>query len=147
MHDGVVDHFISWDSCKAANPELAYNWDNYRFIAPSLNSKKGTWDDKLLDPFEVQAGWFEVEIPGFVLRLTNQIPAHLRDKATLTLDQLDLQQGRRAVTLRCEWYELFRLGELNLDGLRRNAPLVASAVEAWQRNGNGALPIVPCPAR
>ncbi|HEX9047980.1 MAG TPA: hypothetical protein VF988_13230 [Verrucomicrobiae bacterium] len=81
MHDGAADHFISWDRCKLANPQLAYEWNNYRFIAPSLNSKKGTWDDALLDPFEVQSGWFEVEIPSFVLRITDRVPEELRGKA------------------------------------------------------------------
>lgn len=145
MHDGTVDHFISWDSCKTANPQLAYEWDNYRFIAPSLNSKKRTLDDQLLDPFEVHDDWFEVEIPSFVLRVTNQIPAHLRAKAEFTVDRLGLQQGRKAVTLRWEWYEQFRSGELTLDGLRRYAPLVANAVESWQLAGNGVLPTIPRP--
>ncbi len=145
IHDGTVDHFLSWDNCKATNPQLAYEWSNFRFIANSLNSKKGTLDDQLLDPFEVGDDWFEVEIPSFVLRMTERIPSHLRKKAADTLDRLDLQQGRKAVTLRWEWYEQHRLGELSLAGLNRNAPLVASAVAAWQRAGNGALPAVPRP--
>ncbi len=69
MHDGAVDHFISWENCKETAPHLAYEWSNFRFIAPSLNSKKGTLDDQLLDPFEVQDDWFEVEIPSFVLKI------------------------------------------------------------------------------
>jgi hypothetical protein len=146
MHDGAVDHFTSWENSKEANPQLAYDWPNLRFIAPSLNSKKGTLDDQLLDPFEVQDGWFEVEIPSFVLRITNQVPAHLMEKARFTVDRLDLQQGRKAVALRREWYEQFRLGELSPDGLRRNAPLVARAIEDWQRRGNGTLPVAPRPA-
>lgn len=145
LHDGAVDHFRSWDNCKATNPQLACEWSNLRFIAPSLNSKKGTLDDQLLDPFEVHDAWFEVEIPSFVLRITDQIPAHLRAKAEFTLDRLDLQQGRKAVALRWEWYEQHRLGELTMAGLQRHAPLVARAVAAWQRNGNGALPCIPRP--
>jgi hypothetical protein len=145
MHDGAVDHFVPWDTCKEDFPVLAYEWDNFRFIAPSLNSKKGTLYDELLDPFEVQDDWFAVEIPSFVLRITDRIPPSLRAKAEFTLDRLDLQQGRKAVTLRWEWYEQHRLGELTLAGLHRNAPLVARAVEKWERDGKGALPAVPRP--
>ena len=145
MHDGTVDHYISWDSCKTNRPHLAYEWDNYRFIAPSLNSSKRTQDDQLLDPFEIQQGWFVVEIPSFVLRMTNLIPDGDRARAAFTLDRLDLEQGRRAVALRWEWYEQHRCGNLNLAGLRYCAPLVATAVENWQLAGNGNLPVIPRP--
>lgn len=140
---GHVDHFISWDNCKSTNrADLAYEWSNFRFIAPAINSKKGTKDDRLLDPFEVQDGWFEVDIPSLVLRMTDAIPPALRDKAMFTLDRkgLDLQHGRAAIRMRREWYEMHRSGELTIEGLRRNAPLVARAVEKWMHAGRGVLP-------
>lgn len=146
MHDGTVDHFVSWDTCKVANPGLAYEWSNFRFIDPALNSKKRTRDDQVLDPFEVQDDWFEVEIPSFVLRLTGQIPAELRDKAMFTVDHLDLQQGRKAVALRWEWYEQYRSGKLTLAGLHQNAPLVARVVEKWMQGDSGPLPVIPRPS-
>jgi hypothetical protein len=147
LPDGTVDHFISWETCKKNHPELAYEWTNFRFIAPSLNSKKGALDGQLLDPFEVQDDWFEVEIPSLVLRITDRVPVPLRDKARFTLDRLDLQQGRKAVTLRWEWYDLFRQGHLTPEGLRRNAPMVADAVKRWQHAGRGRLPAIPRPIR
>ena len=59
--------------------------------------------------------------------------------------------GRRTVipvaSLRWEWYELHREGHLSIEGLHRNAPMVACAVETWYRNGNGRLPEVPRPSR
>jgi hypothetical protein len=142
---GHIDHFLSWDTCRKTNrAHLAYEWNNFRFIAPTLNSKKGTKDDQLLDPFEVQDDWFEVDIPSFVLRITSAIPAALRDKAKFTLgcEGLDLQQGRAAIRMRREWYEMHRTGELTIEGLRRNAPLVARAVEKWTQANKGALPAV-----
>lgn len=145
LPEGTVDHFISWETCKNVNPQMAYEWNNFRFIAPSLNSKKGTLDDRLLDPFEVEDGWFEMDIPSFVLRITNRIPGHLRPKAEFTMDRLDLQQGRKAVTLRWEWYDLFRSGALSFEGLKRCAPLVARAVDDWRLNGRGSLPVIPRP--
>lgn len=142
MPDGTVDHFISWKNCTATNPGLAYEWSNFRFIVPTLNSRKGTLDDKVLDPFEVEDDWFEVDIPSLVLRMTDAIPPALRDKARFTLDRegLDLQQGRAFIRLRREWYELHRTGELTLLGLQRCAPLVARAVEKWTQAGKGPLP-------
>ena len=145
LPDGQVDHFISWDTCKANAPHRAYEWDNFRFIAGSLNSKKGTLDDLLLDPFEVEDTWFEVELPTLLLRATDQLPPALADKARLTLDRLELEQGRKALTLRWEWYEMHRTQELPLPGLTRLAPLVAKAVEKWLAEGRGALPEIPRP--
>ena len=147
MHDGAVDHFVSWDTCKAMNPRLAYEWSNFRFIDPALNSRKGTRDDQLLDPFEVQDDWFDVDIPSLVLRITGRVPAQLASKAKFTVERLDLQQGRKAVSLRWEWYELHRSGELTLVGLHRNAPLVARAVDRWINGNHGPLPAIPRPSQ
>lgn len=96
----------------------------------------------MLDPFEVQDDWFEVDIPSLVLRMTDAIPPALRNKAKFTLDRkgLDLQQGRASIRLRREWYELHRSGALMLEGLQRCAPLVARAVEKWTQEGKGSLP-------
>jgi len=147
MHlpDGQVDHFISWDSCKQDQRQLAYDWNNFRFLAGSLNSKKRTLDGQLLDPFEVEDSWFEVELPSFLLRVTDQLPPALLGKATLTLQRLELEQGRKALTLRWEWYEMHRTGLLILQGLHQLAPLVARAVEKWQADGRGPLPAIPRP--
>lgn len=147
MHDGAVDHFVSWDTCRTSNPRLAYEWNNFRFIDPALNSKKGTKDDQLLDPFEVEDDWFEVDIPSLVLRITGRVPAHLVSKAKFTIERLDLQQGRKAVNLRREWYALHRSGNLTLAGLHQNAPLVAHAVERWNDGNLGPLPVIPPPSR
>ena len=146
LEDGSIDHFLSWDKTRATLPNLAYEWDNFRFITSSLNSSKKNRDDQLLDPFEIEDGWFEVDIPSFILRITSRLPLPLRAKAEFTLRHLKLEGGRRAVALRWEWYEQHRLGELNLAGLWRHAPLVAQAVEEWQSAGRGSLPEVPRPA-
>jgi hypothetical protein len=148
LPDGTVDHFISWDTCKVTNrARLAYEWSNFRFVAPALNSKKGVLDDRILDPFEVQDDWFEVEIPSLVLRMTDAIPPALRDKAKLTLDKLGLEQGRNAVLLRWEWYEKYRRGGEPMQELELDAPLVARAIQRWEQANNGPLPDIPRPVR
>jgi hypothetical protein len=145
LSEGQVDHFISWDGCKCTNPELAYEWSNYRFISGSLNSTKGTLDDKLLDPFEIKEGWFEIDIPSLILSTTDVLPPSLLDKATFTLDKLGLAQDRKALALRWWWYELHRNKDLSLTGLRKVAPLLACAVEKWIDQGKGDLPAIPNP--
>ena len=54
---GTVDHFIA----KSKRAGLAYEWSNYRLACSSMNSRKRDFDD-VLDPFEVDNGWFQLEL-------------------------------------------------------------------------------------
>lgn len=144
IHDGQVDHSVSWNTCKANNtPNLAYEWDNFRFVDGALNSRKRTLDDQVLDPFEVQSGWFEVELPTLFLR-TVAVPPERQGAARLTLERLELDQGPRALELRWEWYDAHQQG-MPLHLLHEKAPLVAQAVERWQAANPGPLPDIPRP--
>jgi hypothetical protein len=145
VHDGQMDHFVSWDTCRRNNtPNLAYEWDNFRFVDSALNSSKRTMDDQLLDPFEVMDGWFEVELPTLLLRSVG-VPADRAGAANLTLERLELDLGLRALELRWEWYDMHRRGDLTREGLREMAPLLAQAADRWEDEGRGALPVIPRP--
>jgi hypothetical protein len=145
IHDGQVDHFVSWATCKMTNQvDLAYEWTNMRFCDGALNSRKKTLDGQVLDPFEVEDDWFEVELPTLILRPVN-VPAERLASAKLTLERLELDTGSRSLELRWEWYEEHRSGRLDLDGLQLHAPLVAAAVERWMASANGPLPVIPHP--
>ena len=63
------------------------------------------------------------------MRVTNAVPASHRAKAELTLKKLKLRDGERVIRWRQSWYQLYLAGELNLEGLRKMAPLIAQAVE------------------
>jgi hypothetical protein len=145
IHDGQVDHLVSWNTCRTNNtPELAYEWDNFRFVDGALNSSKRTLDGQLLDPFEVGDDWFELELPSLLLRPVS-VPADRQDAARLTLERLELDQGLRVLELRWEWYDKHQRGLLTLDGLRAVAPLLARAVERWHSDCRGELPVIPRP--
>lgn len=128
--DGHVEHFVSWDECKHDHPELAYEWSNYRYILPRLNSRKRNLTG-LLDPFEVGAGWFRVELPSLLLVCTDSIPEALRARAHRTIEVLGLAgRGDSNVRrLRRRWLQRYRDNHLSLAGLRSVAPLVGDAVE------------------
>lgn len=127
--DGHVEHFVSWNECKQDRPELAYEWSNYRYILPRLNSRKGTRTD-LLDPFEVRPGWFRVELPSLLLVCTSAIPEGLRARAQRTIDELGLVGlgDGRVRRLRSGWLQGYRSTRLSLAGLQEVAPLVGEAV-------------------
>lgn len=52
-----VDHMLpksrAWDQ--------VYEWSNYRLCAQSINAKKGA-SEKLVDPFDVEMGWFTLNL-------------------------------------------------------------------------------------
>jgi hypothetical protein len=120
-----VDHFLS---CKHER-HLAYEWSNYRFAAGWINSSKQNVDGEVLDPFELENGWFEILLPSLQLVLTDKIPRKLRAKARFTIERLHLKDDERVLRQREAWYRLYREGDLTLDGLHQVAPLVAAAVE------------------
>lgn len=126
VSSGTVDHFISFNE----NNNLAYEWSNYRYIEGWINSSKQKKPAiTLLDPFDVQEGWFEIVLPSMQLRLTNAIPAEYRQRAENTLEVLPLRDDERVLRTRREWYRMYQEGELTLEGLRKKAPLIANAID------------------
>jgi hypothetical protein len=133
--DGIVEHWLSCGPRKGlASPhrDLAFEWSNYRYATGVINSLKGTLDDQVMDPCEVKDGWFEVTLPSFELVATDDIPESLRDKAQTTLKELQLRRHKAQFT-RWRWYQRYwNSGNPDVAALKRDAPLVAAAVEKAQ---------------
>lgn len=126
---GTVDHFVPVD----ADESLAYDWANYRFASGWINSSKQKCVE-ILDPLQVQDGWFEVLLPSLQLVLVPEnVPAPLRALAENTLNRLHLRDDERVLRQRRSWYKLFQDGKLTLEGLRERAPLIAAAVDKAHR--------------
>lgn len=121
---GTVDHYLSFRN----HPELAYEWSNYRFASNTMNTIKRNADDAVLDPHEIGDGWFEIILPSLQMRVTEHVPPEHRARAEATLLRLKLRDDERIIRWRQSWYELYRKGELTLEGLARVAPLIADAV-------------------
>ena len=130
--EGAVDHYLS----KKFHRHLAYEWRNYRYISPSVNSSKRNLDDQILDPFDVQAGWFEVLLPSMLLKRTALVPPSLQAKADFTIKRLRLVRGHKVRRNRRIWYDDYKSGLITKAGLREYAPLVAEAVDRWEATGN-----------
>lgn len=122
---GTVDHFVSFNENRAR----AYDWTNYRFASAWLNStKKNLSSAEILDPFEVQDGWFEILLPSLQLVVSDRMPAQLRVRAEYVLERLRLRDDERVLRQRREWYRMYQEGKLTLEGLEEKAPLIAQAV-------------------
>lgn len=122
---GTVDHFVSWHEDRSQ----AYAWENYRYCSQWINASKGkTPADKLLDPYQVQDGWFEILLPSLQLRVSDKVPYDLRERAEYVLEHLHLCDDERVLRQRREWYRMYQDGDLSLGGLRKMAPLIAAAI-------------------
>jgi len=122
-YQGHVDHFIAQKEAS----ELVYEWNNYRYISPTLNSAKkpgGKW----LDPYEVQDNWFELDLITLELRLTDNIPDDILPIVEVTLERLKLRDGTAIIRQREAWYQMYQEG-LPIETLRKKAPLIAQAIE------------------
>jgi hypothetical protein len=122
---GSIDHFVS---CKN-DPRLAYEWANYRFAQEWINKSKQTLDGSVLDPYEIEDGWFEIILPSLQLRVTDDVPPSHRPRAEFTLTRLRLRDDERVLRQRREWLRMYETGEIDLAGLHKKAPLIAAAVE------------------
>ena len=142
---GIVEHWLSCgprQGTPSPHCQLAFEWTNYRYTTGVINSLKGTLDNQILDPCEVQPGWFEVLLPSFELVPTDQIPGQFKARAKTTVEKLQLRRYKAQFT-RWRWYErCWNHGNPDLETLRSDAPLVAAAIEKARLAG---LPL-PDPA-
>lgn len=124
----TVDHYLSRSSEEGR--ALAYEWTNYRLADHYVNTLKGTWDRRILDPFEVGDDWFEVLLPNLEMILVEErIPPTRLADARFTLRQLGLRDGEDILELRRAWYGQLIDGDVTLTWLSRHAPLIARAVK------------------
>lgn len=144
--NGTVDHFASVNEDRSK----AYEWESYRYCAAWINSSKlNVPAGDLLDPHEVEDGWFELHLPSLQLRVSDAIPEELRERAGHVLNRLHLRNDERVMRQRREWYRMYRCGELSRSGLEGKAPLIAEAIgrvcdgnarEAGRRDGRRHAP-------
>lgn len=93
---GSVDHFVA----KSQRADLAYEWSNYRLACSRMNSRKRDYDD-VLDPFEVEDGWFHLELVSGRVFPNPDLQPSRRDAVQATIDRLGLDDpGNREVRAR-----------------------------------------------
>lgn len=117
----TVDHVLpksyAWDE--------VYEWDNYRLCAAIVNSKKGQLLG-LVDPFEVGAEWFTLNLNDLKVERGAAAPEQEWAKIDATLPLLN---HRLCVKEREEYVHRYRLGPdeagISLSFLERCAPFIA----------------------
>ncbi len=123
----TVDHMIP----KSRAQDLVYEWSNYRLACLRMNTRKGDHGD-VLDPFEIQDGWFALELVGFQVIPGEMLDSLARERVKATIKRLDLNDDD-CRELREEYaHEYWEAGR-SFDYLRRRAPFVARELERQGR--------------
>jgi hypothetical protein len=115
-----VDHMAA----KSRAWDRVYEWDNYRLACARLNSRKRDYEN-VLDPFEVQDDWFQLELVGFQVLPNPEIEdEELRKKLVIAIERLGLNdlEFRNA---RAEDAELYKSYDISLKVLVAESPFVA----------------------
>lgn len=130
----TVDHFRPKQNPK--HHDIAYEWSNYRYACATMNSRKGC-DEGVCDPFEVEEGWFELNLVTFGIKpaawLNDEVRARVGHTiALLELDGQPMRDRREAAWLRYA-NDRTRAGWRRLE---EDCPLVAREYRR-QRGGPG----------
>ncbi|PCC75743.1 hypothetical protein SAMN02745121_00284 [Nannocystis exedens] len=125
IYDGQVDHFVSCHEDRS----LAYEWSNYRYCSPSINSRKNrVRASELLDPCMIEDDWFELILPSLQLRVTERCPAEQRERANNAIARLGLRDGEPVIRYHRAWLEHYERNPSILDVLDEVDPLLARAI-------------------
>jgi len=115
---GSVDHFIA----KSKRADLAYEWRNYRLACSRMNSRKRDYDD-VMDPFDVENGWFQLEPVSGRIFPNPHLPGEQQQCIRATIDRLGLDNaGHRE--MRARHYQEYREGAYTAEFLRKRSPFV-----------------------
>jgi len=120
-----VDHFAA----KSRRWDRVYEWNNYRLACSLLNARKNEFDD-VLDPIQVDDGWFQLELVGFQIVPNPQLHTITREVIQKTTDRLGLDEFREA---RAEDAERYWGREISLFILTEESPFVAKELRRQGR--------------
>ncbi|MCI0578057.1 MAG: hypothetical protein L0332_19295 [Chloroflexi bacterium] len=114
----TIDHFVP----KTADPSLAYEWSNFRYVASRFNSRKRT--RTIIDPFFLTNNWFVLEFPALMVKPGPDLEPHQRQQVNDTIEILNLND-EICIEERNTWLKPFCTGKISFDFLREMAPFVA----------------------
>ena len=114
--DHMVPKSLAWDQ--------SYEWNNYRLACSLMNSRKGD-AVHVLDPFEVEDGWFALELVAFQVLPADGLPDPTATAVDDTIRRLRLND-EECCGAREEYAEEYWRENVTFDYVKRRAPFVAS---------------------
>lgn len=112
--DHMIAKYMRWDQ--------VYEWTNYRLACSLMNARKSAIAS-VLDPFEIEDGWFVLELVEFQVVPGEALAPDVATAVDVTIERLRLND-LECCKARLEFAEDYLHGEIRLDYLRRHAPFV-----------------------
>jgi hypothetical protein len=114
-----VDHHAP----KRSNPDLAYEWSNYRLVCSLMNARKRDFEE-VLDPFYIEDGWFILDLSGLQVLPHPELDEETRRNVLATIERLKLND-KECRDARANYYDDFAASHLSFDVLEKRSPFVA----------------------
>ncbi len=119
--ESSVDHFVP----KTLDPNLAYEWSNFRLSSLRLNSYKGSHTD-VLDPFHILHAWFALNFTNFLVEANAGLAPQIEAEVRRTIEVLRLNSDDFLVNLRFKIVRDYAKGLINnFDFLTTYYPFIA----------------------
>ena len=119
-----IDHFTA----KKINPQLAYEWNNFRYVSSRFNSRKGI--KAIVDPLAMIVQWFVIDFTTFLIKPNKAVlTAEELKLANDTISILKLNDDEDLVNERQVYFQDYKTGEITFDYLKRQAPFIATEIE------------------
>jgi hypothetical protein len=125
----TVDHMVP----KSRAWNEVYEWSNYRLASLLMNARKNDLTT-ILDPFEVQDSWFQLELVGFQVNWSGPRNRPARAKVDDTLELLNIRDCR---VLRETYATEYWASHIDIDYLTRRMPFVATELRRQNRLRTG----------
>lgn len=122
-----VDHFVA----KPTAWQHAYEWHSYRLACGLMNARKGS-ASSVLDPFDVQEGWFVLDAVSFQVAPGDGLEAATMEAVNVTISRLRLND-QECCEARAEFAEDYWNGEVTYGYVARHAPFVAQELRRLGR--------------
>lgn len=114
-----VDHFIP----KSQNPELAYEWDNFRYSSRTFNVRKGL--NTVLDPFKIGCDWFWILFPSFKVIPNPELSKDIKDAVEQTIKIFKWNEDKGLQEHCIGYIKDYCAGEISLKHLEKKTPFIA----------------------
>jgi hypothetical protein len=121
-----VDHFVP----KTINPGLAYEWQNYRYASLRFNARKST--HVVLDPFQIEWGWFVLDFPSLLVKPHADLPKDLQEAINSTISVFRFNSDEGCVESRQHWLEAYCRYDISFTHLESRAPFIAFELKRQQ---------------
>jgi hypothetical protein len=135
--ESSVDHFLP----KSTYPLVAYDWGNFRLAHSKINSYKGNTVG-ILDPFNIQPGWFILDFANSYVKPNPNESQAVRDRVTRTINVLRLNSDDTLVQFRFSLVRNYSKNLITLDFLDLHYPFISAELKRQGKENSikGTIP-------